>query len=75
MLKHLKIGNLCADKIRFQGIDNCCIWYPDPDAEDELGIEDIEGTGLCFDFCLEDIDDMIALLEILKICPPMSELE
>lgn len=57
MFDYYRVGNLCADKVEFQGTQNCCIWY---------NVDDDEDIGLCFDFCYEDIDDMIALLKILK---------
>lgn len=36
----------------------CCIWYPMSDEDEDI--------GLCFDFALDDIDDLIKLLTRLK---------
>ena len=40
----------------------CCIWYPMSDTGN-----DEEGAGLCFDFAADDLDDMIAILNVMKI--------
>jgi len=57
-------GELRGDKIEYPDGVSCSIWYP----LEENG--DHEGDGVCFDFSLEDIDDLISLLNILKSVSP-----
>jgi len=54
-------GDLRADKIKFESGVWCCIWYPLPGTED---------AGICFDFHVEDIPDMIKLLQTLQDAEP-----
>ena len=56
-------GKLRADKVSYKDGVGCCVWYPFPDGDDE-------DTGICFDFSYEDIDDIILLLQHLKLVAP-----
>ena len=57
----IREGKLRADKIEYVDGIGCSIWYP-------LGDDDETG-GICFDFPIEDIDDMRELLIRLKDGP------
>ena len=52
----LKQGNLRAEKEEFEDGSGCCVWYPMEDEE----------SGVCFDFPIEDLDDLIILLNKLR---------
>lgn len=59
----IKKGNLRGEKIKYPDGVGCCIWFPMGEGEDE-------GTGLCFDFSADELDDMIELLTELKEIEP-----
>lgn len=55
MLKH---GVFRGEKVLYPDGIGCCIWIPFSDDED---------AGQCFDFAHEDIDDLVVMLELMKI--------
>lgn len=59
-------GKLCGDKIKYKDGVGCCVWYPMvlEDDPDDLG------SGICFDFSGDDLDDFISLLIRLKNAEP-----
>ena len=57
-------GSLRGDKIQYPDGIGCCVWYPMCSYEGNA--EDNEDTGICFDFSLDDLDDLIILLQQLK---------
>ena len=57
----LSRGALRGEKVQYENGVGCSIWYPDSD-DDE--------AGFVFDFPVEDIDDMIALLRDIKVAQP-----
>jgi hypothetical protein len=59
----LKSGNLRGDVIQYLDGIGCCIWYPLIEGADEE-------IGICFDFSMDDLDDLIALLQEMKITEP-----
>jgi len=58
MDEHVQQGGLRGEKVQYPDGVGCCVWYP---------WEDDTDTGLCFDFPEEDIDDLIVLLQKLKV--------
>jgi len=60
----LKSGHLRGDVIQYPDGIGCCIWYPFPveEADEEIGI--------CFDFPMDDLDDLITLLQEMKTTEP-----
>ncbi len=58
-------GSLRGDKIQYPDGISCCVWYPMCSYEGSA--EDNEDTGICFDFAFSDLDDMIALLQQIKV--------
>ena len=61
MAKAIARGKLRGDKVTYPDGIGCCVWYPigeEPEDED---------VGICFDFPLEDIDNIIGLLQELKV--------
>ena len=54
-------GPLHGEVIQYEEGIGCSIWYPDGEDDD---------SGIAFDFPLEDIDDIIALLQTLKAAQP-----
>jgi len=63
----IKKGKLRADKVKYKDGVGCCVWYP-LGAEEDKDYD--EGTGICFDFDGDDLDDMIELLKELKDLEP-----
>lgn len=59
-------GRMRGDKVEYSDGIGCCIWYPFPKTDDD----DDEGSGICFDFAFEDIDDMIKLLQEIRDAEP-----
>ena len=57
----IKKGKLRGEAVRYPDGVGCCIWYPFDDDDD---------AGIAFDFPRSDIDDLIALLEELKVIEP-----
>lgn len=58
-----KKGKIRGEKILYEDGIGCCVWYPFGEGEDE-------GTGLCWDFSHDDIDDLIALLQEMRDAEP-----
>ena len=58
----IKSGNLRGEKIEYRDGVGCSVWYP-------FDGDDGEESGVCFDFGAEDIDDFVALLQMLKESP------
>ena len=54
-------GKVRGDKIQYEDGIGCCIWYP---------FKDMEDAGNAWDFDIDDIDDLIALLQHLKTVEP-----
>lgn len=52
-----KVGKLRGDKTLYPDGVNICLWHP---------MGDDEGTGLCWDFSGDDLDDLILLLLELR---------
>jgi hypothetical protein len=61
-----KNGRLRGEKVKYPDGIGCCVWYPFPNEDGE----DDEDAGLCFDFGYDDIDDLIALLQEMKVTEP-----
>ncbi len=62
----IKVGKFKGEAIRYKDGVGCCIW--------ELLGEDIDG-GICFDYSLEDTDNIIELLKELKRIDPEVYIE
>lgn len=58
MTEIYRAGRLRGDKTKYPDGIGCSIWYPLPGDE---------GAGICFDFPIDDIDNLIKLLETLKL--------
>jgi len=58
MDEHVQQGGLRGEKAQYPDGIGYCIWYP---------WEDDTDAGLCFDFPEEDMDDLIALLQGLRV--------
>lgn len=58
----IKQGNLRGEKVQYDDGIGCCIWKPFPNEKDD-------NLGLCWDFSLKDVDDLIKLIEALKEMP------
>ena len=57
-MSYLKLGKFRGEKVRYSDGVGCTIW------ESIAGFD--EGTGICFDFSEEDIDDLIKFLKQIK---------
>ena len=57
-------GRLRGEKVSYEDGIGYCVWYPFTDKGGNVVDED---AGMCFDFPHEDINDLIALLEALKV--------
>lgn len=65
MAKIYKKGKLRAEKIQYKDGVGCSIWeIPDADHDEENWLY------FCFDFSAGDLDDLIALLQMLKDVEP-----
>ena len=56
-----RVGRLRGDKVQYRNGIGFCIWEPYPGYED---------CGPCLDFSLDDIDDLIELLQKIKVAEP-----
>ena len=65
----LRRGNLRAEKVQYGDGIGCCIWRPFKGSSGDM--------GSCWDFALDELDDILALLTELRDAPaePMTENE
>lgn len=66
--RYIKHGKYCGDKIQYPDGVGCCIWIP-------IGDQDELKFGICFDFSEEDIDQLVELLQQLKVAEVMDYVE
>ena len=57
----IEVGKYRAEAVRFGDGVGCCVWIP---------FENDNDSGLCFDFPHEDIDNLIEILDKLKVVEP-----
>ena len=57
----IRQGVFRAEKVEYPDGVGCCLWRIFPDGD--------EDTGICWDFAFDELNDVTALLDKLKVAP------